>query len=296
MSTSPNSQNPADDPEDRRISGENGATADGQRGEGRVGSVLIPERFLPSLSHGTDGVAPASGDPEALDLEALDPEAVVASAERAAIARGQVVAQWLGQIERKDAPFSLEGLVVAAMNPGHRQMRAAASLAGLTRLEVPSGLEGLVARNVFNTEPSETERAPEALDHLVHDRVEDPEAGLVQGMARRLGPVQAPKELQARVEFQLESGLYAKPERGRSWLRIATVGVALAAGVLFVSRVGQLVPTHNEGPAAVEVASSDVRTTASGLPFTVTYVDSDSMSASDRNVLKAIGLPGTGGS
>ena len=289
MSSSPFNHDSNDDPQDPSVRSGNGRKEAGSEGSK---SILIPEGLLPGIPF----------------QDALPVEAASASDEqRSAVARGHVVASWLQQLERQSAPFSLEGLVVAAMNPGQRQARATESLLGLAKLKAPSELDILVAGDILRTDPSDSwvaERAPRELDGLVEDRVLEPEAGLVRGMAQRLDAVQAPRELEARLERQLDSGIYAKPVRTRPWLRAATAGLALAACLLIVSRLGQPgmsavtpgVGTPAPDAAPVALASGDVLTTASGLPFTVTLVDGDSMTDADRGVVRMLGLPASGGS
>ena len=271
----------ADDPQDPKVRDGSG-NRDAGSDAGSLEAVLIPERFLPEIPVPAGSVAPLDSRLEA-----------PTEAEQGAITRGQAVALWLQQMDRQDAPSSLEGLVVAAMNTGHCQSRATDYLAGVASLTAPSQLDVLVAGLILDADPSSPERAPLQLDSLVEERVREPEAGLVKGMAQRLEAVPAPRELEARLRGQLESGVDPKPWRSRHWIQVASVGVALAAGILMISRIGQHAPMHD---IPVEVASGDILTTANGLSFTVKYVDDDSMSATDRAVLSAMGLPVSGGS
>jgi hypothetical protein len=281
MSSSPSHHHPADDSEEPK-------------------SLLIPEEYLPEVP--ILGSA-AAGSPDAAGVDGLGTEALdrLTPEQLTAIARGRVVAQWMQQMERPSAPFSLEGLVVAAMNPGQRQSRAAESVSVLSRLAVPQQLDAHVAKVILGDEPASIEPAPSALDQLVEERVEAPEAGLVKGMARRLGSVQAPRELEARLERQLDAAGDPRPMQRdlgrRLWLRSATAAVALAAGVLLMAKMDVGSTEIGGAPQATgDQVSENILTASSGLTFEVKYVSRETMSASDRAVLSAMGLTGVGGS
>lgn len=263
-------------------------------------SLLIPEEYLPEVPVLGRAAASSTGGAlaDAVGTEALDH---LTSEQLTAIARGRLIAQWMQQMERPSAPFNLEGLVVAAMNPGHRQSRAAESVSGLSRLAVPQQLDSLVAKVVLDGEPTSIEPAPSALDQLVEERVEAPEAGLVKGMARRLDSVQAPSELEARLERELDAAGAPRSTQldlgRRLWLRSAAAAVALAAGVLLMAKVDLGSAEMSGAPkATTDAVGENFLTASSGLTFEVNYVSRKTMSASDRAVLRAMGLTGVGGS
>ena len=277
----------------------NDSSSPGGSGKGEDAGAWIPEGYLPELP--AQGGAPgAPGEP----LELAESEDGPSPEQRAAILRGRLVAQWVHQLERQSAPFSLEGLVVAALNPGHRQQRAAGFIISLDPVAAPQSLDARVAESVFGVDPASIEPAPAALDDLVEERLDAPEATLVKGMAERLEAVPAPQELGLRLQRQIDSaeGLSRSSRRSR-WAAVG-VGLAVAAGLFLMIRLGSEVAPPSTPPGAplepTAVASSDsdfpsTLTTASGLTFQVTYVDAESMTASDRALLGAMGLPAVGG-
>ncbi len=255
--------------------------------------VLIPETALPELS----GEAGSGSEPQ-VDLTSEGSAEEVQAAQR-----GRVVAQWLQSLERRSAPFGLDGRVVAAMNGGFRQDRAVAALAALRPEATPVELESMVAARVLRNEPQARQTAPDQLDALVERRVAEPEATLVEGMAKRLDPIQAPSELEGRVEGELQVG--DEPGVGSSaplsTYRGLAAGLALAACALFMlfpNGRDQASSTAGPGvvPPAVEIAaapvqSGDIVSSRSGISFRVVRVTEENMTAADRAVIGALGLP-----
>lgn len=303
--------------------------------------VLIPETALPELSAGSEGGLSAGVQDGAQDGAAqAHPEASSCPDSAQAIERGHVVAAWLQSLERQHAPFGLEGRVVAAMNPGYRQERAAAALTGLVAREVPASLAALVAARVLRNDPQTREIAPEALDGLVNRRVVEPEATLVEGMAKRLDAVQAPDELSDRVELELSADSETssspqavnQPEADGTEISSAPVlknrrlgagamatGLALAAAcawLLTINVGSNLTSDPASGERSAEVAalsggpdvSGDYSAgdlanaegnlptagiTKSGITFSIVHVTQETMTATDRALLGALGLPVT---
>lgn len=91
----------------------------------------------------------------------------------------------LGDLERVPAPEDLAGRVVAALNAGHREDRAAASVAALAKLEAPSALAGRLEHE-FRV------KAPAALDQMVEGELEGHEThGTWLGRTVRVRPALA---------------------------------------------------------------------------------------------------------
>lgn len=144
---------------------------------------------------GTDG---PGVDDESLTRRAarlLDREPTDAEWAALRSARGHIRA--LRHLERLAAPASLEGCVVASLEAGHRQDRAAAVLSAVDRIAAPAELDALVEAAIDRA--ASEHPAPAVLDRLVEERIAAPEAGTVRSMAARLGRKRAPSSLDERV-------------------------------------------------------------------------------------------------
>ena len=145
----------------------------------------------------------------------------------------------LAELPRQGAPHELEGRVVASLHAGHRQTRAADFVASLPTLRAPAALDHLVgevvASHTSGPEASEIPPAPLELDARVADVVAEPEASLVRGMARRLDPMDAPAELDQRVDQTLGEAVRPAP-RGPKLAVLSGIAVAAAAALLLVLR------------------------------------------------------------
>ena len=153
--------------------------------------------------------------------------------ERAALhaARGHLLA--LSALTRQNAPDSLEGVVVASLEAGHRQDRAARMTASLEPLAAPASLDRRVEAQLKRSAPGLA--APSVLDRLVDERIGDPEAGMVRSMAGRLGRRTAPNALDERM-LEQGAGARVEPVRGVSALHVFG-GVFVAAALVFVARL-----------------------------------------------------------
>lgn len=138
-----------------------------------------------------------------------------ASCDRCAVAltRRLALFEALGSLEAVPVDSDLEGRVVAAMQPGHRQERVIARLDALEPVGAPEALDHAV-RRLFTPHP-----APAILDRLVRERVE---------------------RAAARPEAALEWPSTERPPRGASRLWQATwlAGAAAAALVLWIGVQG----------------------------------------------------------
>lgn len=150
--------------------------------------------------------------------------------ERAALSSARGHLRALRSLSRVVVPESLDGLVVASLEAGHRQDRAVAVLGSLEGMAAPTELDGLVDDAVRRGVA-----APRVLDRLVAERVDDPEAGLVRSMAGRLERLHAPDALDDRV---LEPSGYGAGSTVRRAAGLGILGsVALAAALVLVARL-----------------------------------------------------------
>ena len=143
-------------------------------------------------------------------------------------------------LERTEAPRELDGRVVAALEAGHRQTRAAEAVRLLSRSVPPNELERAVelSRGLEAVqEDLGRHRAPSILDRLVEEELADP----VQARAHRhlggLEQMRAPDELDARVEASLrpsdaDGPVGARTARTRPRARVLGFLGSLAAALL----------------------------------------------------------------
>ena len=155
----------------------------------------------------------------------------------ARLLRARAHIEALGRLPRLDVPNELDGHVVAALQAGHRQVRATDVLSTLRRQAVPEELsQGDWVRPV---EPATLEAktslvrrpVPSVLDRLVDESLRDLPGSVSSGLLGRLPRQRAPQSLDARVEAMLTSGEFQRSER-RAWVALPA-GIA-AAAVLFV--------------------------------------------------------------
>tara|TARA_R110002126_G_scaffold6119_10_gene32266 strand:+ start:26311 stop:27150 length:840 start_codon:yes stop_codon:yes gene_type:complete len=168
----------------------------------------------------------------------------------ARLLRARAHIEALGRLPRLDVPNELDGHVVAALQAGHRQVRATDVLSTLRRQAVPEELsQGDWVRPV---EPATLEAktslvrrpVPSVLDRLVDESLRDLPGSVSSGLLGRLPRQRAPQSLDARVEAMLTSGEFQRSERRgvlalvaggrlrRAWVALPA-GIA-AAAVLFV--------------------------------------------------------------
>jgi hypothetical protein len=138
--------------------------------------------------------------------------------------RTAAVSESLSGLPRRPAPQELDGLVVAALQAGHRQDRAVGGLRGLSRLPVPAELAG----RALDVQPRDA-RAPAVLDRLVDEDLRDQTAAMARRFAGRLERRPAPRVLRDRLEHFAPAPLRSTRIR-RILLAAAGVTLLLAAG------------------------------------------------------------------
>jgi len=128
----------------------------------------------------------------------------------------------LGTLARLRAPAELEGRVVAALQAGHRQARAAASVADLGRVSSPPELDQAVdaelevdadledggaegARAPSREDLPARLRVPGVLDRLVAEELADPPRARARRYLGTLRRKRAPEELRLLVAGTLQS-------------------------------------------------------------------------------------------
>lgn len=126
------------------------------------------------------------------------------SADESALAewRGLVQqARALASLGRFRAPADLDGRVVAALQAGHCEERAAAAVRFLPRVDVPVELAARVRRLAERSFPEDPERrAPRVLDLLVEEEIADPPASVTRRMLGRLTRRAAPSSLEGGLQ------------------------------------------------------------------------------------------------
>ena len=162
---------------------------------------------LPEQDHAPDPRFPVEWLCEL--FEGSDGEAVGERPEAFQSARRQVRA--LRSLGRREAPSELDGLVVASLEAGARQRRAAEQVASLPAVPAPGSLAPRVAATI--EEQGDGAVAPAVLERLVAERVQAPTESMVRSMAGRLGRKVAPDELEERVRRSAST----VRGRGGSW-------------------------------------------------------------------------------
>jgi hypothetical protein len=151
-------------------------------------------------------------------------------------------AQTLGALERRAAPLVLDGVVVAALEAGARQERAARALSSLGRLAAPEldellDVRGDLVQHAGGNAPSPARlQAPQVLERLVAEELLDPAAARARRYVASLPRLAAPDGLAER----LITG--APPARGPRALELAPAwgrrALAAAAGLAFLLALG----------------------------------------------------------
>ena len=144
--------------------------------------------------------------------------------------RARQIRAGLSQVSRVAAPRELDGLVVAATQPGSRQERAVAALSSLARLPAPAELVGRALEA-----PTVRPRAPAVLDRLVDEDLRDASAAMARRFAGRLDRRRAPPVLLERLQQSAFSVLRTDTTR-RNVLAAAAVVLLLASGGWWLSR------------------------------------------------------------
>ncbi len=142
------------------------------------------------------------------------------------------------------APEELEGRVVASLEAGFRQDRAAGLVSGLGARSAPEELAHLVAAQVEANLDGVV--APTVLERLVEERVAAPEKGMVASMAGRLDRKVAPLELDERIR---ESAAGSSPSAGGRTRRMAVLFGAAAMVLVAVRLVVAPAESRSDGPA-----------------------------------------------
>jgi len=147
---------------------------------------------------------------------ALDAHLVGCAACRRELARAGLRAEFVRGLDHVTAPSALDGIVVAALQAGARQARAARAVEDLPVLAAPDELARRIPGLV----------APAVLDRLVAEDLADPAKALARRYAGRLERLRAPADLEER--------LGRGPRRRRP---VVGAGILAAAGVLLVAAV-----------------------------------------------------------
>lgn len=134
---------------------------------------------------------------------------------------------------RLEAPFELDGRVVAALEAGGRQQRALNALGVIGRVEPPLELDRAVDADLEAVEPIlRPQRAPAVLDRLVSEELAAPAKTRVRRYLGTLERMATPAELDARVASELEVLRSRRPSR--PLLRSVTGFTLAAAAVLLI--------------------------------------------------------------
>jgi hypothetical protein len=195
-----------------------------------------------------DRVLAHAGDPPAFEPDLA--QHVISCASCASFARRvSDHAHALRGLVHRAAPGELDGVVVAACNAGHRQVRAISALHALARWEVPVELDTKMLEQRSPGVWGESPKAPRVLDRLVDEDLHDPPKALARRFTGRLERLRAPGVLRARVEHGSLGASAPESEAaggrgtlrelaGRRTLRVLVlVGLSAAAAVLVVSGI-----------------------------------------------------------
>lgn len=176
-----------------------------------------------------DGVDGRSVLPAELREHLADDEAALAEWRRLL---GQ--ARALLALGRVPAPGDLEGRVVAALHPGHRQDRIVAQLCALRVQETPDELDVRVRHMAEQPFTAPRKSAPAILDRLVEEEVADLQKSVAARMASRLETRRAPGDLLRRLE-QVDPTRHERQERrGSRLLPVAALMVVAGLAWNFV--------------------------------------------------------------
>ncbi|MCY2961761.1 MAG: hypothetical protein NTY35_16495 [Planctomycetota bacterium] len=195
---------------------------------------------------GTDAGADGSLDPASGSARALDAHVAHCAACRRELARAERRTALVRSLTRVASPHALDGAVVASLQAGERQERAARAVASLTPMAAPDDLVRRLA----------LPRAPAVLDRLVGEELADPAKAVASRYTRRLERLRAPDDLADRL--------------GRTTPRPVsrTLSIALAAGGLVLT-VGALLLAH-----VLQGTPRDAAVAPSGPILVVEHVES----------------------
>ncbi len=152
----------------------------------------------------------------------------------------------------------LDGLVVAELNAGRRQERAAAALASLKRLEVPPELAALVQARMAGAMRS----APDELGRRVALELASGSGPRIERQVSAMARLAAPAELDARVARSLAEYSHAESLPLRRWIAIAAslfvvfgAATLLRQSGLFQTRHYSFRVVHTESTASLDSVS-----------------------------------------
>jgi len=131
----------------------------------------------------------------------------------------------LRSLPRRNAPRDLDGRVVAALHPGHREERAVRFLRSMGRVAAPSALDARVGEGAAPL------RAPEILDQLVAEDRIDPAQSQTRRFTGKVKRRSVPEALAQRVESVLRTG---PGGRERARLRPFRIVLGTAAAAIFL--------------------------------------------------------------
>lgn len=167
-----------------------------------------------------DRRAPGAGAPDARGD--LDAHLATCTGCRRELARARFRIALVGGLQRVPTPAALDGVVVAALQAGARQERAARAVADLTSVAAPDELARRIA----------IPRAPEVLCRLVAEDLADPAKAVASRYAGRLARLRAPADLEERL------GRAARRPAARfAPLALVAFGVLLSVSALVLAHV-----------------------------------------------------------
>jgi|GEM_PF-3577505 len=204
----------------------------------------LPESWLGEVFASADGRR-SCDDPSGTHPEPVLADGALPSQEQLralTAARGHLRA--LRSLPSLGAPEELEGRVVASLEAGFRQDRAAGLVSGLDARPAPEELAPLVEARVEGN--LDDVAAPAVLERLVEERVSAPEKAMVQSMAGRLDRKAAPQELDERIR---ESAAASLPSTGGRIRRFAVLFGAAAMVLVAVRLVVAPAKPGSPGPA-----------------------------------------------